>query len=61
MARSVSDLKLAAKTVIDLASTGLAPANGEALIPLPWRNAELPTKIRVGYWVQNDAIKVSWV
>ncbi|WRT64349.1 uncharacterized protein IL334_001281 [Kwoniella shivajii] len=60
MARTVDDLIFASKTMINMThSVADLGFNGEIFIPLPWKEVELPKKLRVGYWTQDHLIKTS--
>ncbi|KDQ12989.1 hypothetical protein BOTBODRAFT_56307 [Botryobasidium botryosum FD-172 SS1] len=54
MARSVSDLELACRVVF-----GSAPPSPFSLPPLPYRDVELPKKLRFGYYTADGYVKAS--
>ena len=59
MARDVADLTFASKTMINLAqdpASGLASKN---ILPIPWRDVELPRKLKIGYFFEMGGLKVS--
>lgn len=60
MARSVDDLTFQARNMIDLTVQELSEGGfaNENVAPLPWREPTLPTKLRIGYWVNDGAIQV---
>lgn len=62
MARTVDDLTFAARTMVehfvtDLASHGVCQA--ENIVPLPWREPTLPKRLKIGYWVDDGAVRAS--
>lgn len=57
MARTVADLAFASKTVISLATEPGADRE-ERILPIPWREVQLPERLRVGYFVQCGGVKV---
>ncbi|OWZ71401.1 hypothetical protein AYX14_03160 [Cryptococcus neoformans] len=59
MARSVDDLIFASRTMLTLAQQSSVSLNGEQLLPIPWREVEIPKKLRVGYFTDDHAIKAS--
>lgn len=61
MARSVDDLIFASRTMLTLAQRSLVSLNGEQLLPIQWREVELPKKLRVGYFTDDHAIKVGGI
>lgn len=58
MARSVDDLIFASRIMLSLAQQSSVSLNGEQLLPIPWREVEVPKKLRVGYFTDDHAIKV---
>ncbi|ORY29336.1 amidase signature domain-containing protein [Naematelia encephala] len=59
MTRSVTDLTFASKTMIGLAQKPDYLPRGEVLLPIPWREPEIPKKLRIGWWVEDDIVKTS--
>ncbi|XAO27235.1 hypothetical protein I312_106077 [Cryptococcus bacillisporus CA1280] len=59
MARSVDDLIFASRIMLNLAQQSSVSLNGEQLLPIPWREVEVPKKLRVGYFTDDHAIKAS--
>ncbi|WVW82528.1 hypothetical protein I302_104539 [Kwoniella bestiolae CBS 10118] len=61
MGRTVDDLIFASRSILNLVHSDVADLGfmGEMLIPLPWKEVELPRKLKVGYWTQDHLIKTS--
>ncbi|WWC58801.1 uncharacterized protein I303_101345 [Kwoniella dejecticola CBS 10117] len=60
MGRTVDDLIFASKSMLSLAhSTADIALKGEVLLPLPWKEVDIPKKLKVGYWTQDNLIKTS--
>ncbi|KAK8866117.1 hypothetical protein IAR55_001268 [Kwoniella newhampshirensis] len=57
MARNVDDLIFGTRNMIKLALT--TSFMGEQLLPLPWQDVELPKKLRIGYYTNDNCIKAS--
>lgn len=60
MARSVDELTFQARSMItatvqEIEQGGFADEN---VIPLPWREPTLPKRLRIGYWIDDGAVKV---
>lgn len=60
MARTVDDLTYQSRSMINLTQQQLSEGlfATENVIPLPWREPVLPSRLRIGYWVNDDTIKV---
>lgn len=56
MGRSIDDIELATRVQCD-ASVGLARTEG--LIPLPYRDVELPKKLKFGYYLTDGFCRAS--
>ncbi|WWD09618.1 hypothetical protein V865_007746 [Kwoniella europaea PYCC6329] len=61
MGRTVDDLIFASRSILDLTHSQVANVGfrGEMLIPLPWKEVDLPRRLKVGYWTQDHLIKTS--
>ncbi|WWD17676.1 hypothetical protein CI109_102117 [Kwoniella shandongensis] len=59
MGRNVDDLAFGARNMLTLAQESTARINGEQLIHMPWKEVELPKKLRVGYFTEDNCIKAS--
>nr|XP_018999641.1 amidase [Kwoniella mangroviensis CBS 8507]OCF63102.1 amidase [Kwoniella mangroviensis CBS 8507] len=61
MGRTVDDLIFASRSILDLTHSQVADLcfRGEMLIPLPWKEVDLPRQLKVGYWTQDHLIKTS--
>lgn len=57
MGRSVDDLELACRVVFD-ASESLASI-GEDVIPIPFREVDLPKKLKIGYYYTDGFCRSS--
>ena len=57
MGRSVDDLELLSRVVIDAEAGGRYRTDGT--VPLPWRKAELPKRLRIGYWLHDGLVRTS--
>jgi len=53
LARTVGDIELAARLVVGQTGSGYHPA------PVPYRQVELPAKLKFGYYTSDDFIKAS--
>ncbi|KAH8093799.1 amidase signature enzyme [Cristinia sonorae] len=53
LARTVDDIELAARLVVGQAGSGYHPA------PVPYRQVELPSKLKFGYYTSDNFIKAS--
>lgn len=60
MARNVSDLTFISKGIYELAQAERETGNmlRQRVMPVPWRDVELPKKLKVGYWIDDGAFKV---
>lgn len=58
MGRTVADLTFASKTMVDLATASGADRGRERIMPILWREVELPRRLRVGYFVECGGVKV---
>ncbi|KZP01704.1 amidase signature enzyme [Calocera viscosa TUFC12733] len=54
MARSVADVKLACQTIC-----GLPGGASEHLAPVPWRDVQLPKKLKIGYYTSDNVAENS--
>ncbi|WVR06063.1 hypothetical protein IAU60_003091 [Kwoniella sp. DSM 27419] len=59
MASNVSNLTFAARSMLGLIHQPEVPLKGEPIMPLPWREVELPKRLKVGYWTQDHLLKTS--
>jgi hypothetical protein len=65
MARSSTDLAFAARATIGATvyayERGAYKFRGEQIVPIPWRHEVLRSerKLRIGYYVEDGAVKVS--
>jgi hypothetical protein len=61
MARTVDELTFAARVAIQSTQKGLEEKlfQGDNVVPLPWREANLPSKLKIGYWTDDSFVKVS--
>ncbi|WVQ77023.1 hypothetical protein IAR50_006702 [Cryptococcus sp. DSM 104548] len=59
MARTVDDLIFSTRSVLNTIHEPSTDLPGEQLMPIPWREVDLPKKLKVGYWVDDHAIKAS--
>lgn len=57
MGRTVEDVALCMKIFAD-ASIRLSPSNLN-LLPMPYREVELPKKLRIGYFTEGECIVYS--
>lgn len=58
MARSVDDLIFASKIITELTHARDRGIDGETLLPIPWREIKLPSRLRVGYFIETGGVKV---
>lgn len=58
MARSIQDLELACRVVSEATCRDDMKLHGEQLLRIPWRDQTLPSKLVVGWYVEDDCIKV---
>jgi hypothetical protein len=58
MARNVEDLAFAAGAMSRLIQGSRRECGGETLIPLEWKDVELPKRLKIGYWMEDGAVKV---
>lgn len=62
MARTVDDLTFASRTVINAFVNNIAGhdfCQVENIAPIPWREPKLPARLRIGYWVDDGAVRAS--
>ncbi|ODN90188.1 amidase [Cryptococcus wingfieldii CBS 7118] len=59
MGRTVDDLIFSTRSVFNTIHEPSTELPGEQLLPIAWREVELPKKLKVGYWVDDHAIKAS--
>jgi hypothetical protein len=59
MARTVDDLILQSRTMINMAAQKDGVSfGGEPLIHAPWREYDAPKKLRIGWYTDDKAIRV---
>lgn len=56
MARSVQDLELCTRSVLDMIESSRLHRTEANLLPLPYRKTEIPSKLRIGYFVEGMQI-----
>ena len=61
MARNVADLTFASKVMLNAACRIPPGTDGQMLLCQPWREAKLPEKLRLGYFIEFGGVKVSAV
>lgn len=62
MARTVDDLTFGARTMINAFVSNTAAhdyCQVENIVPLPWREPALPPRLKIGYWVDDGAVRAS--
>lgn len=62
MARNVDDLTFASKAMIDAVIENIADhdyVQVENVVPLPWREPNLPKRMRIGYWLDDGVVRAS--
>jgi Asp-tRNA(Asn)/Glu-tRNA(Gln) amidotransferase A subunit family amidase len=61
MARNVSDLTFAARGMYTIAQEKRDEGYmmRQRVLPIPWREAELPRKMKIGYFIEEGSVKVS--
>lgn len=59
MARSVEDLELCTRTVIDATLRDRLHRTEANMLPLPYRETQIPDKLRIGYFVQGTQLSIS--
>ncbi|BEI88930.1 uncharacterized protein CcaverHIS019_0202920 [Cutaneotrichosporon cavernicola] len=62
MARNVDDLTFASKAMIDAVMENIENhdyVQVENVVPLPWREAMLPKRMRIGYWLEDGVVRAS--
>ncbi|WOO83522.1 Fatty acid amide hydrolase 1 [Vanrija pseudolonga] len=61
MARTVAEIEFASRAMINLVNEEIAEGKflAEYVIPLPWREAKLAPKLKIGYWVDDGLVKTS--
>jgi Asp-tRNA(Asn)/Glu-tRNA(Gln) amidotransferase A subunit family amidase len=60
MARNVDDLTFASKSMIDALVENIANhdyVQVENVVPLPWREPNLPKRMRIGYWLDDGVVR----
>ena len=60
MARNVSDLEFAAKGMYSIAQEKRDEGYmmRQRVLPIPWREVELPRKMKIGYFIEEGSVKV---
>jgi hypothetical protein len=58
MARNVPDLTFASKSMINLAQDPASGLAGQNILPIPWREVELPQKLKIGYFFDTGGARV---
>ena len=60
MARNVSDLTFAAKGMYTIAQEQRDEGYmmRQRVLPIPWREVELPRKMKIGYLIEEGSVKV---
>jgi len=60
MARNVSDLTFAAKGMYSVAQEKRDEGYmmRQRVLPIPWREVELPRKMKIGYFIEEGSVKV---
>ena len=58
LAKTVADLTFASRNMVNL-TLAAPPLGGEVLMPVPWREPNLPQKLKIGWWVEEAAFKVN--
>jgi len=60
MARNVSDLTFAAKGMYTIAQEQRDEGYmmRQRVLPIPWRQVELPKKMKIGYFIEEGSVKV---
>jgi hypothetical protein len=60
MARNVTDLKFAAKGMYSIAQEKRDEGYmmRQRVLPIPWREIELPRKMKIGYFIEEGSVKV---
>lgn len=61
MALTVDELTFASRVAIQSTVAALADKRfaGDNVVPLPWREANLSKKLKIGYWTDDGFVKVS--
>jgi hypothetical protein len=62
MARTVSDLTFAARGMYTIAQEKRDEGYmmRQRVLPIPWREVELPRKMKIGYSIEEGSVKVSF-
>jgi Asp-tRNA(Asn)/Glu-tRNA(Gln) amidotransferase A subunit family amidase len=60
MARNVSDLTFAARGMYSIAQEKRDEGYmmRQRVLPIPWREVELPRKMKIGYFIEEGSVKV---
>jgi len=58
IARTVADLRFASKTMINLAQDPASGLAGENIMPIPWRDVDMPERLKIGYFIETGGVKV---
>ena len=60
MARNISDLTFAAKGMYSVAQEKRDEGYmmRQRVLPIPWREVELPEKMKIGYFIEEGSVKV---
>lgn len=61
MALTVDELTFSSRVAIQATCQGLHEGTQfqtENVVPIPWREPSLPAKMRIGYWIDDGAVKV---
>jgi len=45
--------------MIDMAQDQAGEMVGEKIMPIPWRDIQLPAKLKIGYFTEMGGVKVS--
>jgi len=61
MARNVDELTFAARVALQTTMKALEEKRlqGDNVVPLPWREANLPKVLKIGYWTDDGFVKAS--
>lgn len=60
MARNVSDLTFAARGMYSIAQQTRDEGYmmRQRIMPVPWKEVELPKKLKIGYFIEEGCVKV---
>jgi Asp-tRNA(Asn)/Glu-tRNA(Gln) amidotransferase A subunit family amidase len=61
MARNVSDLTFVSEGIYSSAQAEREKGKmvRQRIMPVPWREVDLPKRLKVGYWIEDGSFKVS--